>query len=137
MNPQFFTFAEMTATAQKADNTPTWAVLANIRRLADFLDDVRREFGKPIRVNSAFRSAAVNAAVGGSGTSAHLSGLAADICAWSGKEADNRALLKILKTYTVDQLISYHVKAGDANSAIRFFHVGLSVGDARCQYLVK
>ena len=127
--PCHFTFAEMTATSTGLPNVPTtWEQLAALRDTALFLDSIRKAFNKPIRVNCAFRSPAVNAKVGGVSTSAHLKGLAADICAYSGKEGDNRELLSVLERRIgdVDQLISYHSVAGDPKSRIRFIHVGLS-----------
>jgi len=134
-NPKYFTFAELTKTAQKFTNIPTdWKTLDNLRRLGCFLDRIRERFGKAIRVNCAYRSPEVNAAVGGVATSAHLHGLAADICAWSGTEVDNRLLLAILESSmeragSIDQLISYHRTQGHKEAAIRFIHVGLAPED--------
>src|SRR5690606_25284898 len=78
-----FTLEELTrsATAQRLglENSPTVRELANLMRLAAVLEDVRRALGhRPILVTSGFRSEAVNKAVGGSATSAHRLGLAAD-----------------------------------------------------------
>ena len=127
MSMDFFTFAELTRTAQKINNVPNWEQIQNLQQLATFLNFVRKIFNKPIRVNSAFRSPELNKILGGAETSAHLLGLAADICAVSGTEADNRLLLKVLEYSlpNVDQLISYHKAAGNPQSPIRFIHVGL------------
>ena len=128
-NPQYFTLLELTFTSTGLSNTPaTWEQVSSLRSLGLFLDGVRKQFGKPIRVNCAVRSPAVNSKVGGVSTSAHLKGMAADICAWSGKEPDNRELLSVLEKSIgkIDQLISYHVVAGDSSKNIRFIHVGLS-----------
>lgn len=138
--PKYFTFAELTTTTTGKPNNPsTWEHVSNLSTLGLVLDAIRAEFGKPIRVNCAFRSEAVNAAVGGVKTSAHLKGLAADICAWSGKEADNRELLKVLERSldSIDQLISYHKTEGKKDTAIRFIHVGLCSGVPRKQRLYK
>lgn len=80
MTPHF-TLAELTHTDHREfDNTPNEAELANIRRLAEFLEQVKTVLGgKPIMVNSAFRSKAVNDAVGSKDTSQHRLGCAADI----------------------------------------------------------
>jgi hypothetical protein len=51
----------------------------NLRRLAKFLEEVRALMGKPLRINSAYRSPEVNALVKGSRTSQHCKGCAADI----------------------------------------------------------
>jgi hypothetical protein len=79
MTPHF-TLAELTHTDHREfDNTPNEAELANIRRLAEFLEQVKTVLGnKPIMVNSAFRSKAVNDAVGSKDTSQHRIGCAAD-----------------------------------------------------------
>ena len=61
------------------DNNPSLEVVANLERLARFLEEVRKILGKPIMVNSAYRAPAVNEAVKGSKSSQHLLGCAADI----------------------------------------------------------
>lgn len=79
MTPHF-TLAELTHTDHRLlDNTPNAAELANLQRLAEFLETVKTTLGgKPIMINSAFRSKAVNDAVGSKDTSQHRLGLAAD-----------------------------------------------------------
>jgi len=76
-----FTLAELTVTDHRTlDNTPNDAERANLQRLAEFLELVKVALGgKPIMVNSAFRSKAVNDAVGSKDTSQHRVGCAADI----------------------------------------------------------
>jgi hypothetical protein len=76
-----FTFEELTHTDHREhDNTPNDAELANLVRLAEFLEQVKVVLGgKPIIVNSAFRSKAVNDAVGSKDGSQHRHGCAADI----------------------------------------------------------
>ncbi len=80
MTPHF-TLAELTHTDHRTlDNTPTPGEVANLTRLAALLERVKVALGgKPVLVNSAFRSAAVNAAVGSKDTSQHRLGCAADI----------------------------------------------------------
>jgi len=75
-----FTLAELTHTDHRLlDNTPNATELANLKRLAEFLETVKTTLGgKPIMINSAFRSKAVNDAVGSKDTSQHRQGLAAD-----------------------------------------------------------
>ena len=79
MTPHF-TLAELTHTDHREfDNTPNEAELANIKRLAEFLEQVKTvRGGKPIMVNSAVRSKAVTDAVGSKDTSQHRLGCAAD-----------------------------------------------------------
>lgn len=78
---EHFTLEELTHTDHRTlDNTPNETELANIQRLAQFLEEVKTVLGgKPIMVNSAFRSKAVNDAVGSKDTSQHRIGCAADI----------------------------------------------------------
>jgi putative chitinase len=62
------------------ENTPNETELANLKRLAEFLEKVKGVLGgKPIMVNSAFRSKAVNDAVGSKDSSQHRVGCAADL----------------------------------------------------------
>jgi uncharacterized protein YcbK (DUF882 family) len=80
MTPHF-TLAELTATSHREfDNTPNEAETANLQKLAEFLELVKTALGgKPIMVNSAFRSKQVNDSVGSKDTSQHRTGCAADI----------------------------------------------------------
>jgi putative chitinase len=76
-----FTLEELTTTDHRQfDNTPNPDELANLNRLAKFLEQVKTVLGgKPVMINSAFRSEAVNTAVGSRNTSQHRIGCAADI----------------------------------------------------------
>jgi len=78
---EHFTLDELTHTDHRElDNTPNEAELANLERLANFLEQVKTLLGgKPIMINSAFRSKAVNDAVGSKDTSQHRIGCAADL----------------------------------------------------------
>jgi len=80
MTPNF-TLSELTHTDHREfDNTPNDTERENLQRLAEFLELVKVALGgKPIMVNSAFRSKAVNDAVGSKDTSQHRVGCAADI----------------------------------------------------------
>jgi len=81
---QNFTLAEMikseTALRHDMDNTPGEAEIASLKLLAEkVLQPVRDHYGKGVKVNSGFRHPEVNAKVGGSKTSDHCKGMAADI----------------------------------------------------------
>lgn len=118
-----FTLKEMLSTSTGLPNFPeTWEQLENLQRLAGFLQFVRNIYGKPIIVNSAFRSEAVNEKAGGVKSSYHLKGLAADIRGTDAK--GNAELLGILKRNIpqIDQLIAYR---SVTSKRIRFIHVGL------------
>lgn len=96
-----FTLDEMlkSPTAQRLgiDNTPNAEQLENLRDLVEFvLEPLRHKFAQPIIITSAFRCAKLNKAVGGSPTSQHVKGQAADIRTVSDKFADNKELFDIL-----------------------------------------
>ena len=77
---EHFSLAELTVTDTGLDNTPDAAQTDLLKTLAEFLEKVRTILGNnPVTINSAFRSAAVNAAVGGVSDSAHALAYAADI----------------------------------------------------------
>lgn len=97
IEPQYFTLKELCYTTKKFHNYPTsFTIIANLRALADFLDCIREELGRPIFVNSAYRSSEVNSAVGGVISSLHLKGRAADI--WCADDVlDN--LIEILRNH--------------------------------------
>ncbi|WKB51797.1 D-Ala-D-Ala carboxypeptidase family metallohydrolase [Eleftheria terrae] len=75
-----FTLGEMTTTSQKIANLPSSPiVLDNLRQVCEkVLEQVREHFGKAVIIHSGYRGPAVNAAIGGSKTSQHMSGEAAD-----------------------------------------------------------
>ena len=76
-----FTLAELTVTDHREfDNSPTQEEISNLQRLAQLLEQVKETLGgKPIMINSAFRSKQVNDAVGSSDKSQHRKGCAADL----------------------------------------------------------
>jgi zinc D-Ala-D-Ala carboxypeptidase len=60
------------------DNVPPPEIVENLRRLAAGLEAVQTLLGAPLEISSGYRCAALNEAVGGSGASQHVQGLAAD-----------------------------------------------------------
>jgi len=83
---EHFTLAEMCKTNVKLKNVPNEAQVENLKRLCGWLEMLRRRYNErygegndPLIINSAYRSPAVNKAVGGVATSNHLTGCAADI----------------------------------------------------------
>lgn len=96
---QHFTLSELlhsdTAEARGIQNTPPHDVLRRLNYLMDnCLDPIRRLWGKPIGVNSGYRSPALNAAVGGVATSQHVKGEAADIT--TGTVEGNKQLFDMI-----------------------------------------
>jgi len=101
-----FTLAELTHTDHRTlDNTPNEGEIENLGRLAAFLELVKTQLGgRPVFISSAFRSAAVNAAVGSKDTSQHRLGCAADILVpWMTPDAVVRAVMASGLPY--DQII--------------------------------
>lgn len=95
---KYFTIKELsrsaTAAARNIDNTPPAEAERNLTALvSNILDPLREAWGKPVTVNSGYRCPALNRAVGGSRTSHHLRGMAADIT--TGNKADNRRLFQL------------------------------------------
>jgi zinc D-Ala-D-Ala carboxypeptidase len=105
MTPHF-TLAELTATSHREfDNTPNADEMANLQRLAEFLEQVKKVLGgKPVMINSGFRSKAVNDSVGSKDTSQHRIGCAADIRV-PGMTPDAVVRLLIDAKLPYDQLI--------------------------------
>ena len=107
---KYFTIKELckstTATQKKIDNSPNSEIVNNLEQLVhNILDPLREEYGKPIQVNSGYRSDALNKAVGGSKTSQHKYGLAADITAGSRLENKKLFILAQKLNLPFDQLI--------------------------------
>ena len=86
-----FTLRELCKTSVRMENVPGVAQVENLKRLCRWLERLRRRWNdlyaddggvgmeEPLIVNSGYRSAAVNKAVGGAPTSNHLTGCAVDI----------------------------------------------------------
>lgn len=128
---KYFTIEEMTksstATAKGIDNTPSKDIEAKLQKLIEAVLDLLREwYGKPIRVNSGYRCEALNEAIGGSKTSQHCLGEAADITA--GSKEENKKLFEYIKdNLPFDQLIN--------ESDFSWIHVSYREGRLRKQVL--
>jgi hypothetical protein len=85
-----------TATRLKIDNTPSAEVLANMRLVANMCFEPLREwYGRPITINSFYRSPALNRAVRGARNSDHIKGFAIDLDTPSN--AENKKLFEWCK----------------------------------------
>lgn len=94
-----------TAIRNGIDNTPNEQQLHDMQQLAEnIFEPLRKLYGKPIKINSFFRSAKLNKLVGGSATSQHAKGQAIDIT--GGNKAENKKLFELAKTLDFDQLIN-------------------------------
>ena len=125
---EHFTLEEMCASQAAArarlDNRPDVPEVKNLARVAEVLEQVRTLVGKPINISSGYRSPAVNKAVGGSRSSAHMLGLAADITV-SGMPSKALAVLIRDSDIEFDQLIYEGT----------WVHIGLAEGKPRRQVL--
>lgn len=92
-----------------------WKHIENIYLLAKVLDEIREEFGAPIKVTSGFRTPYVNCEVGGVPDSFHQFGRAADITC--SRLDDFRKLCDICKRYEFTEYIEYPQK--------RFIHLAI------------
>lgn len=94
------------AEVRRIENKPNTQQEKALTALVDnVLDPLRDRFGKPIIINSGFRSKDLNGAVGGSKTSQHMKGEAADI--YAGTKEGNRDLFEIIRKHLpFDQLIN-------------------------------
>jgi hypothetical protein len=106
---KYFSINELSASTEARkmgiDNTPTTEARANLTALVEaVLDPLRERYGYPVMVSSGYRCPRLNKAVGGSATSQHVKGEAADI--YVGKARD-KAMLFSLIYYLLpyDQLI--------------------------------
>lgn len=95
-----------TATRLNIDNTPTEKELDNLLALVSTMEQVRKLLGdNAIYISSGYRSSALNRAVGGSSTSAHSLGFAADFTCPKFGTAKEVALKIANSTIKFDQLI--------------------------------
>ena len=138
--PKYFTYNELikSSTADKLgiDNTPTDETIQNnIIELMEVLDGVREAWsvkcekecwGNPaIVVNSGYRCDALNNAIGGSKTSAHSIGAAADI---EPKNQRNKEFLRFIEKYLLDNNIPFDQLLSeypDKNGVPSWVHIGL------------
>ena len=76
-----FTLGEMTKSSSHPEvyNIPSHEAIANLKRVCGWLEVLREMYGKPIIINSGYRSPQLNKKIGGVPTSNHLTGCAVDI----------------------------------------------------------
>lgn len=122
---KYFTYEELTTTKTGLLNIPNAEQLANLQDLVtNVLDPIREIYGKPIKVNSGFRSILVNKKVGGAANSDHLKGMAVDLDCES-----NTLLFKLIReNCKFKQLINEH--------NFSWVHVSYDHDNLKCQQLV-
>lgn len=113
-----------TAKRKGINNSPSPEVALNIRNLVEkILDPLREAWGQPIIVSSGYRCPMLNKLVGGTPSSQHILGQAADIHTVSDRPEDNRRLFQLIQSLHLpfDQLIDeygynwIHVSYGPRN----------------------
>lgn len=129
----YFTITELcysdVAKNKGIDNSPTTAVRANLVALIEtLLDPLREAWKSPIKVTSGYRCGVLNRAVGGSSTSAHLYGCAADIVPINGEISKFKAFCRKyfdVRRHLYDQVIL------EDNGKSEWVHIGLKTKDGR------
>jgi hypothetical protein len=130
-----FSVAELSkseaAVRQGLDNTPSLTVIDNLQALVDnILQPVRDKFG-PVVVTSGYRSPAVNKAIGGSATSDHTKGQAADFEVLGMANKDLAEWIKDNLKFT--QLILEFPSKNDPNAG--WVHCSYDKNNLKCQVL--
>lgn len=128
-----FTIEELTysKTAEEhcINNSPNEEERQNLEKLIQtILQPIRDKFGSPIKVNSGFRCKELNKLVGGSKTSQHLKGEAADITS-----KDNRRLWKII----VDMIKSGEISVGQLINEYNLSWIHISLGNKNSIISIK
>lgn len=131
MKQSFFTFREFiiseTAGSLGIENVPDFEAISHICDLVKYiLNPCRQYIGRPIYINSGYRSITLNAVVGGASSSQHLSGKAADITTLYNK-ADVDLFKFIVDKIDFDQCIRYKT----------FIHISYNGKENRNQVIDK
>ena len=126
---KYFTLSEMTVTNTGLVNSPSKIEINKLKMLVEnILDPLRELYGKPITVNSGYRSPLVNKKVGGVPTSEHVKGQAADIT--GGSKEENMKLFNLIKdNFNFRQLIDEY--------DYKWVHVSFDATDNKKQIIHK
>lgn len=131
---KYFTMDEMmrsdTAARKGINNKCTKEDAERLKKLIEnVLDPLREAYGKPIKVNSGYRCPELNKAVGGSKTSDHMIGCAADIVGTPNTKAENKRLFYLAQSIGIEwkQLID--------EKNLSWIHVSYREGNNRKQVL--
>lgn len=133
---EHFSLAELTVTETGLENSPVGDELENLYRLVEVLEQVRFELGHPVIISSGYRSPSVNGIVGGSKSSAHLKGLAADFSCPGFGTPKEICIALIDAGLKWDQLILEY-KDGTHNKGGDWVHIGLRPGTERQMVMTR
>lgn len=130
--PTYFTLKELcystVAEQNGIDNFPSFEIVENLKYTTRVLDDFRQYWGRPIRVTSGYRCAALNKKVGGVSNSSHKLGLAVDCQPLSMDDWEEFKIAATLffQSYDgdFDQIIT------EKNKTTEWLHIGVA-GDRR------
>ena len=131
---KYFTMGEMmrsdTAARKGINNKCTKEDAERLKKLIEnVLDPLREAYGKPIKVNSGYRCPELNKAVGGSKTSDHMKGCAADIVGTPNTKSENKRLFYLAQSIGIEwkQLIE--------EKNFSWIHISYDENDIRKQVL--
>lgn len=121
-----------TDSARGIDNTPSLEVVSNLQQLCiHVLEPLRSHFNTPIVVSSGYRSPALNKAVGGSATSQHMTGEAADL------RIPSEAIGKEWFKWIMDNC-KFHQLIWERNAAgARWIHVAYKQNGNNAQHVIQ
>ena len=136
---KYFSITELTqsATAKRLgiDNTPSDDIKKNLTLFIEkVLDPIRERYGSPLRISSGYRCKKLNDAVGGSKTSQHMNGEAADLIPVDG---DTRRLFYLIK----EMIDNKEIRCGQliweygTKKAPQWIHISLETDRKRNQIL--
>lgn len=120
-------------TYPKLVEIPTGNIKNNVENLVEkILDPIRASIGIPITITSGYRNKNLNKAVGGSSTSNHLYGYAAD-CVCGNKRSDNLKLVYAILNLGLDydEII---IEKGTLTSP-RWIHIAIKPFNNRKKFL--
>lgn len=134
-----FTLGEMiasdTAKKLKIDNSPTLLAIAHLEELCkNLLQPIRDAWGKPIKVTSGYRCYRLNRAVGGSPTSAHPLGWAADIKPTSGSYEEFEVF--VIKFLQEHPEIGFDQCIREKSGKSKWLHLGIRNGAGRQRKMI-
>ena len=129
--------ASRTAAALGVDNTPSAEHIAHLQELVTvILQPMRDAWGGGIRVSSGYRGFRLNKSVGGSSSSAHCVGYAADLVPCNGKIKTFKAFVR---KWLKEKRIPFDQFIDEKNNGSEWVHIGIRnrSGKQRRQYLTK
>lgn len=132
-----FTLSEfvVSATAKKEgiDNTPSFEVVDHLNELVSIiLQPLRTAYGKPLTITSGYRCEQLNTKVGGSKTSSHLLGYAADVQA-----SEQSKFMDFAERWLKDNDIAFDQSIKESCGGVVWWHIGLknSQGEQRRKFM--